>query len=68
MRKQLLLSKNVKYIQSKNCQLEFSQTLIACLSFAFIVNTTIYRASYSEVVWQNVRVKDLFEVAIVEGL
>ena len=63
MRKKLLLSKNVKCIQSKNCRLEFSQTLIACLSFACIVNTSIYRACYSEVVWQNVRVKDLFEVA-----
>ena len=63
MRKQLLLSKNVKCIESKNCRLEFSQTLIACLSFACIVNTSIYRACYSEVVWQNVRVKDLFEVA-----
>ena len=63
MRKQLLLSNNVKCIQSKNCRLEFSQTLIACLSFACIVNTSTYRACYSEVVWQNVRVKDLFEVA-----
>ena len=62
MRKQLLLSKNVKCIQSKDCRLEFSQTLIAFLSFACIVNTSIYRACYSEVVWQNVRVKDLFEV------
>ena len=62
MRKKLLLSKNVKCIQSKNCRLEFSQTLIACLSFACIVNTSIYRACYSEVVWQNVRVKDLFKV------
>ena len=55
--------KNVKCIQSKNCQIEFSQTLVACLSFPCIVNTSIYGACYSEVVWQNARVNDLFEVA-----
>ena len=54
---------NVKCIQSKNCQIEFSQTLVDCLSFPCIVNTSIYGACYSEVVWQNARVNDLFEVA-----